>query len=808
MSFNKLLEKNYIVLDGAMGTMLQKRGLKIGGLCEVLNITNKDMIKDVHKLYIEAGSDIIYANTFGANPYKLNKCEYSVEELIGAAVDNAKEAIAESNVNKEVFVALDLGPIGKLLEPIGTLPFDTAYEYYKRQIIAGIDADLIVIETQTDLFEVKAAVLAAKENSNKPVIVTMTFEENMRTFTGCAISSMAITLEGLGVDAIGLNCSLGPKELLPIVEELRKWTSLPLVLKPNAGLPDPETNTYNVSASEFASMMVEFARYNVKFFGGCCGTDENFIRELSLKLSSIDFESISLMPVEYEGVSDVCSATNTVLINEPRVIGERINPTGKKKFKEALINNDIDYILGQALEQVNAHADILDVNVGLPGIDEKEMIINVIKALQEVVDVPLQIDSTIPEVIEGALRNYNGKPIVNSVNGEEKSLETVLPLVKKYGACVVGLTLDENGIPKSEQGRFDIAKKILDRALEYGIPKENVFIDCLTLTVSAEQEGAKDTLSALNRVKNELGLKTVLGVSNISFGLPNREIINQSFLTMALNAGLDLPIMNPNVHSMMGAFMGYKVLNAIDKNSSNYIKVFGDVVLKTSTDNKNVSGTENIVIVNGSKEEKLIHAIGTGLKNEAGIITNEMILDGVPSMDIVNNALIPALDKEGILFEQGKIFLPQLILSATAAQSAFDAIKNAMDTSGEHKIEKGKVVLATVKGDVHDIGKNIVKVLLENYGYTVIDLGKDVEPKKVIDAVNKYNVKLVGLSALMTTTLGSMEETIKLIRKNFDNVKVMVGGAVLTPDYAKKIDADFYAKDAKEAVDIAKKVFT
>ncbi len=807
MDFKRLLEKKYVLLDGAMGTMLQKRGLKIGGLCEELNITNKELIKDVHKLYVEAGSDIIYANTFGANPYKVSKSEYSVEQLIEAAIWNAKESIKETNVNRDVYVALDLGPIGQLLEPTGTLPFDTAYEYYKRQILAGKEADLIVIETQTDLMEVKAAVLAAKENSDKPIIVTMTFEENMRTFTGCAISSMAITLEGLGCDAIGVNCSLGPKELLPVVKEIRKWTSLPIVLKPNAGLPDPETNTYNVTATEFAGMMTEFIKYNVKFFGGCCGTTEEFIKELDNKLKNVNYDEIQYVDVEYKGIPAVCSATNTVLVSEPRVIGERINPTGKKKFKEALLNNDIDYVLSQALEQINANADILDVNVGLPGIDEKEMIINVIKALQEVVDVPLQIDTTIPEVLEAALRLYNGIPIVNSVNGEEKSLSTVLPLVKKYGACVVGLTLDENGIPKTAKERFAIAKKILDRALEYGIPKEKVFIDCLTLTVSAEQDGAIETLKALKQVKEELGLKTVLGVSNISFGLPNREIINHTFLTMALENGLDLPIMNPNIHSMMGAFMGYKVLKAIDENSSNYISYFGDMVLKTSTDKGASSVSTGVDVLSGTNEEKLMHAIEKGLKNEATNYTKDLLNSNVSSMDVVNNVLIPALDKAGSLFEKGKIFLPQLILSATAAQNAFEVIKDSLAAKGDEKIEKGKIVIATVKGDVHDIGKNIVKVLLENYGYTVIDLGKDVDPMKVVEAVNKYNVKLVGLSALMTTTLGSMEETIKLIRENFNDVKVMVGGAVLTPDYAKKIDADFYAKDAKEAVDIAKNIF-
>lgn len=807
MEFKRLLEKDFGILDGAMGTMIQKRGLKLGGIPELLNLSDKEMIKEIHKLYIEAGSDIIYANTFGANRYKMAGQAYTVSEIIHAGINNAKEAVKEAHSDKNVFVALDLGPIGKLLEPTGTLPFDEAYDIYKEQILAGKDADLIVIETQTDLLEVKAAVLAAKENSSLPVIVTMTFEENMRTFTGCSISSMALTLTGLGVDAIGVNCSLGPKELLPVVRELRKWTELPLVLKPNAGLPDPETNTYNVSPDEFAELMCEFPKYNVKLFGGCCGTDESFIKALNEKLHTVSFKDIENEPVDYKGIPAVCSAISTVLISEPRVIGERINPTGKKKFKEALLNNDIDYILGQAVEQTDAKADILDVNVGLPGIDEKEMIVNVIKALQGVVDVPLQIDSTIPEVVEAALRVYNGRPIVNSVNGEEKSLNTILPLVKKYGACVVGLTLDENGIPKTAEGRFEIAEKIMNRAIEYGIPKENVFIDCLTLTVSAEQEGAKETLLALNRVKNELGLKTVLGVSNISFGLPNRELINQTFLTMALNNGLDLPIINPNIKTMMGAFMSYKVLADIDKNSRDYINNFADVILKTNAEAKNAEKMPDInqpVTVSG----QLMHAIENGLKAEAAGYTKTLLTEEkLPAMEVVNNILIPALDKAGIQFEKGKIFLPQLILQATAAQGCFEVIKDNLVNTNEAPVEKGKIVLATVKGDIHDIGKNIVKVLLENYGYTVIDLGKDVDYQAVADAAIKYDVKLVGLSALMTTTLISMEETIKLLRQQKPDCKIVVGGAVLTADYAKKIDADFYAKDAKETVDIAKIVF-
>lgn len=817
--------KKYIVLDGAMGTEIQKRGLKLGGIPELLNITNPEMIEEIHLSYMEAGSDIVYANTFGANGYKLKNSGYSVDEVISKGIEIAKRASDKfyDKTGKRVLVALDMGTIGQLLEPTGSLSFDCAYDYYKQAVLAGKDADLIVFETQTDLLEVKAAILAAKENSELPVMVTMTFEENMRTFTGCSVASMAITLSGLGIDAMGVNCSLGPKELLPVVKEMKKYTKLPIIAKANAGLPDPVTNTYNVSAKEFAISMVDMANAGVTVFGGCCGTNPEFINELSGVLKTLDFDRIETEIPKYEIQSAVCSPIKVVTIDEPRIIGERINPTGKKKFKEALLNNDIDYILNQATEQIEAGADILDVNVGLPGIDEKAMMVKAIKEIQGVVDVPLQIDSTIPEVLEAALRVYAGKPIVNSVNGEEKSLETVLPLVKKYGACVVGLALDENGIPKTAEGRFAIAKKILDRALEIGIPKENVFIDCLTLTASAEQEGVVETLNALNRVKNELGLKTVLGVSNISFGLPNRELVNQSFLTMALWSGLDLPIINPNITAMTGAFRAYKLLRGHDKNSMNYIENYADVTIKTmavpnganinvSTGNvasltEDVSSEKNTSSDGNVLHDKLRHAIEKGLKSEGAQLAKELLdIDGYDPMTLVNNVLIPSLDKTGELFERGKIFLPQLILSAGVAQGCFEVIKNKISSTGNQPVSKGKVVLATVKGDIHDIGKNIVKVLLENYGYTVIDLGKDVEFQTVVDAAIEHKAKLVGLSALMTTTLCSMEETIKLLKENKVDCKIVVGGAVLTADYAQKIGADYYAKDAKETVDIAKKV--
>ena len=786
MEFKKLLEKEFVSLDGAMGTMLQARGLKMGETPEVLNIEKPEILTEIHKEYIGAGADIIYANTFGANRYKLKDCKYSVQELIEAAIRNAKKACEGT----DVLVALDIGPIGQLLEPTGSLTFEEAYDIYKEEILAGKDCDVIVLETMTDLYELKAAVLAAKENSDKPVICTMTFEDNMRTFTGCCISSMALTLEGLGVDAVGVNCSLGPKELFPVVEELCRWTDLPVAVKPNAGLPDPVTNAYSISAEEFAGFMEKLVPLGVKLFGGCCGTNPQFIAETNKMLKGKKYVKVSR-----QIPAACCTPAKTVIIDRPRIIGERINPTGKKRFKEALLANDIDYILGQAIEQVKGGADILDVNVGLPGIDEKEVMGRTVKAVQGVVDVPLQVDSTIPEVLEKALRVYNGKAIVNSVNGEEKSLQTVLPLVKKYGAAVVGLCLDEDGIPKTAEGRFNIAKKIMERAMSLGIRKEDVYIDCLTLTVSAEQEAARETLNALERVKKELGLKTVLGVSNISFGLPDRVRINSNFLAMALTKGLDLPIINPNVEAMTAAVRAYNVLMGHDLNSSEYIAAYGQE-----------KGAEKAPEILPKENIDLNYALENGLKAEGARLTRELLKNTDP-MVIINDMLIPALDKTGSEFEKGKIFLPQLILSASVAQSCFEVIKEHFAQKGEKSVSKGKIILATVKGDIHDIGKNIVKVLLENYGYEVIDLGKDVDYMTVVNCALENNVHLVGLSALMTTTLVSMENTIKLLRENNVDCKVMVGGAVLTPEYAEKIGADYYAKDAKESCDIAKRVF-
>ncbi len=787
--FRRLLkEKEFILLDGAMGTMLQSRGLKTGEIPELLSLTSPELIIDIHREYIAAGADVIYACTFGANSYKLAGSGYTCEEVIRAAVSNAKTAAAGSGA----CVALDLGPVGRLMEPNGDMSFDEAYNSYKEQIIAGADAgaELIVLETMTDLSELKAAVLAARENSELPIVCTMTFEQNHRTFTGVGIGSMAVTLEGLGVDALGINCSLGPDDLPPIIEELAKWTNLPIVAKPNAGLPDPNSSEYDVDADGFAESMEKLVPYGVKIFGGCCGTTPEYIKRLKAALA--EKRCVSRGEIK---ISAVASGENVVTVDRPRIIGERINPTGKKLFKEALKTRNIDYILTQGIEQVSAGADILDVNVGLPEVDEKEMMVTVIKALQGVTGAPLQIDTTDPEALEAGLRVYNGKPIVNSVNGEEKSLSTVLPLVKKYGAAVVGLTLDEGGIPKTAEGRFNIAQKIVERAVKTGIKREDIYIDCLTLTASAEQDGVMATLDALERVKRELGVKTVLGVSNISFGLPNRELVNRTFLTMALQRGLDLPIINPNSEAMTGAVRAFNLLSNIDKNSVEYIAAYND----SAPVAQNAKGADNA--------PDIIYSIEHGLKKEAARATEELLKTD-DAMEIVNKMLIPALDKVGAGFEKGTVFLPQLIQSATAAQGCFDVIKRRLTATSKTPVSKGNIILATVKGDIHDIGKNIVKVLLENYGYTVFDLGRDVPPELIVKTARENDIHFIGLSALMTTTLKSMEETIRLLHAEGIDCKTFVGGAVLTPEYARQIGADYYCRDAKESVDAARDFFS
>lgn len=806
VEIKELLKEKYILLDGAMGTMLQSKGMEIGTVPETLNILKPEWIQDIHSQYINAGASVVYANTFGANRYKMAETGYSVDELVHAAIDNARKACEGT----KCMVALDIGPIGQLLEPTGSLSFEEAYDMFKEEILAGQGADLIVIETMTDLLEAKAAVLAAKENSDLPVFCTMTFEQNMRTFTGCSVSAMALTIGGLGVDALGVNCSLGPRELLPIVKELAKWTNVPIIVKPNAGLPDPITNTYDVSPDEFAEVMKKMAEAGVRVFGGCCGTTPEYINAVNQALKNMD--STVFLKKNVDIPLAVCSATKTVVVDRPQIIGERINPTGKKRFKEALLKNDMNYIMSQAIEQTEAGAAILDVNVGLPEIDEKEMMVKTIKELQGIVDVPLQIDSTKADVLEAALRVYNGKPIINSINGEEAVMESILPLAQKYGAAVIGLTLDETGIPKNAEERVAIAERILNKALSYGIAKENIIIDCLTLTVSAEQESAGETLKAMSIVRDKLGLKNVLGVSNISFGLPNRELVNKTFLTMALTMGLDLPIINPNVSSMVWAVKAYNVLANLDENSMEFIKESGNCTCEKEgvSLHKNPSDVADLRVdvteqLNSSKANALLKAMETGMKADGESLTKQY-LKNIEPMTIINDMLIPALDVVGEKFEKGSIFLPQLILAADVAKVCFDEIKLHLANSGNNTETKGKIILATVKGDIHDIGKNIVKVILENYGYDVIDLGRDVDCRRVVDEAVKHNVKLVGLSALMTTTLCSMEETIRLLRENNVDCKIVVGGAVLTKDYAMKIGADYYAKDAKESADIAKKV--
>lgn len=810
-TFEHLLKKDFVILDGGMGTMLQARGLKLGEIPELLNITSGQIITDIHKEYVEAGSDIIYANTFGANKFKFARTEYSVSDVIKAGIANARKAVEGT----ETLVGLDIGPIGRMLKPIGDLDFEDAYEVFKEIVIAGSAADVAIIETMTNLAETKAAVLAVKENSSLPVICTMSYEQNGRTFTGCTIPSMAYTLEGLGIDAIGFNCSLGPEELIDFVNELRKYTKLPIVLKPNAGLPNPETNLYDITKEEFASEMVEGLNSGVKFFGGCCGTTPEFICTLKEALENFVKSNAGKAPVYNREifVPAVCTQSKAVFLNEPRVIGERINPTGKKLFKEALQKHDIDYILKQAIEQIDAGADILDVNVGLPGIDEKEMMVTTIEAIQGITDTPLQIDSTDSKVVEKALRIYDGIPILNSVNGEQKSLDSLLPLVAKYGAMVIGLTLDEDGIPKTAEKRYEIASRIVSECEKYNIPRHKIIIDCLTLTASAEQEGVMETINAQERIRNELGVKTVLGVSNISFGLPNRELINRTFLTMALLRGLDLAIINPNNLAMMETMYAYKVLRNIDKNSVNYIEfealnntgASGKTVTVAAKASSSSSDDFDNMIAEDLKAA-LMNGIEKGLKEKCHKLITKLLLDTDP-MEVIDQVLIPALDNTGVLFEAGKIYLPQLIMSATAAGVCFDEIKKLLSSRNQSSVSKGLIVMATVKGDIHDIGKNIVKVLLENYGYEVIDLGKDVDCQAVVDAAKKHNAKLVGLSALMTTTLVSMEETIRLLREQQVDCKVFVGGAVLTKDYAMKIGADYYSKDAKQSVDIARTVF-
>lgn len=809
MNFKEYLKDNIVIFDGAMGTMLQKKGLKLGEVPEILNITEKEKIIEIHNEYIAAGSIVITTNTFGANELKLKDTGYTVERIIHESIKTAQAAAKE----RHVYVALDIGPIGELIEPMGTLSFDRAYEIFKRQVVQGVKsgADLILIETMTDLYETKAAVLAAKENSNLPVVATMSFEKDHRTFTGCLPSSMAITLEGLGVDGLGINCSLGPHEIYPIVEELLKYTNTPILVQANAGLPVVRNNEtyYDVSPEQYSEIVTKFVKLGVRMVGGCCGTNPEYIRCMKEKLQGLKPALLS-----YNKISALCSPSNTVIVHGVKVIGERINPTGKKLFKEALKNNDIDYILKQGISQVEAGAHVLDVNVGLPGIDEAKMMVKVIKKLQGVTNVPLQIDSSNFEAIEKGLKYYNGKPILNSVNGEDRILDKILPLVKKYGAAVVGLTLDDKGIPNNAYDRYKIAEHIVNKAESYGIKREDVYIDTLTLTCSAQQKEVVETIKSLTLVKEKLGVKTVLGVSNISFGMPNRALINETFLTIALAAGLDLPIINPNDESMMDKIFAFNVLYNFDEGSKKYIKKFTSGQVEKVDKSLKIKESEIVKeiktvtkIIKEDNELGLIDCVVKGLKNDTIIIVNKMLKNN-DALIIVNKYLIPALDIVGDEYEKGVIFLPQLIQSAETVKAAFEVLKENLKSKATQSISNGKIILCTVKGDIHDIGKNIVKVILENYNYEIIDLGKDVPIEKVIEEAKKYDEPiLVGLSALMTTTMRSMEETIISIRENGLKCKIVVGGAVLTEEYAMKMGADYYAKDAKDAVEIAKKVF-
>ena len=784
MKFNDIIKNSIVLLDGALGTQLQKRGLEGGAIPERLNIENPQLIYEVCKEYVDSGSDIVYTNTFGANRKKL-KDSQEVETLIKAGVKIARKAAGDK------LVALDIGPSGALIEPLGTMTFDEAYELFKEQVIAGKDgADLVVIETMSDLYELKAALLAVKENCDLPVMASMTFDESGRTFTGCSVEAFAITASAWA-DALGINCSLGPDALYPIMQRLVDNTDLPVFIKANAGLPDSEMN-YSVSADEFANVYEKYIDLGVGILGGCCGTTPQYIAKLNELRKK---KKIGTRNRKYQ--TAVCSSTKVVYIDGVKVIGERINPTGKKAMKQALMDKDFDYIANQTIEQVEAGAEILDVNAGLPQIDEKQMLTDMVKYIQSITDAPLQIDCSRPEAIESALRYYNGKPIVNSVNAEEKSLTSILPIVAKYGASVVGLTIDENGIPKTVEERVRLAEKIIERAKSYGIREEDVYIDCLTLTVSAEPDQAMNTLKAIEILKSKYNIKTVLGVSNISFGLPARQIINTTFLTMAMRSGLDLPILNPNIPENMQAVDAFNVLTCKDKNCMAYTTKYADyvgsqIIKKDSAKNESVSSDKDI-----------FYCIEKGL-DRASVLTAQL-LKSHDALAVIDEYLIPALNRVGDNYEKGKIFLPQLIASADCAKACFDVVKKNLPIGTD--TEKGKIVLATVKGDVHDIGKNIVKTVLENYGYKVIDLGKNVPPMTVVEAVKDNNIKLCGLSALMTTTVENMKETVKLLKEQCPDCKVMVGGAVLTEEYAKQIGADKYCKDANVSAKYAEEVF-
>ena len=792
-----------ILLDGAMGTMLQAAGLPLGAKPEALNLENPDLIQSIHAQYAAAGSRILMANTFGASAHKLAGTPYTVAQVVEAGIQCARRAAEPTHA----LVALDVGPLGELLEPAGTLPFEEAVAGFAEVVKAGAraGADLILLETFTDLYELKAALLACKENCDLPVMASMSFEANGRTFTGCTVGSFAATARGLGADALGINCSLGPKEIYPMAKALCEAVpgGYPVFVKPNAGLPRADGSGYDITPQIFSIRLKPYRELGLFAAGGCCGTTPDFIKALH----SV-FDGCKVGRPAHPMASVLCTPVQCVQVDGITVVGERINPTGKKRFQQAVREGDVDYILAQGISQADSGAAVLDVNVGVPGVDEPAAMEQVVKGLQSVVSLPLQLDSSNPEALARGLRAYNGKPIVNSVNGEQAVLDRLLPLCKKYGAAVVGLAMDEQGIPKTAAQRVAIAAHIRDEALAAGIPLEDIYIDCLTLTASAQQDDVMTTLEALRACKETLGVRTVLGVSNISFGLPCRPYLNTAFLTMAMYAGLDLAIMNPASEEMMGAIDAYNVLSGRDRQSSRYIARYAGRSMPTAAPQaaQPKEGAPVDSAAAGGPYAELIRAVEQGLKGEAGAATKALLVEHQP-LELVDDALIPALDAVGAGYEKGTLFLPQLLQSASAAQAAFEEIKAAVARQGRPGESKGKIVLATVKGDVHDIGKNIVKVILENYGFDVLDLGRDVPVETVVDAVRRSGAKLVGLSALMTTTLKSMAETIQALHDARLDCKIMVGGAVLTESYAMQIGADWYAKDAKRSADIAKEFY-
>ena len=789
------LGKELLFFDGGMGTLLQAEGLQPGELPETWNIERKETIRKIHQSYFEAGSDIVLTNTFGANALKFHDENCSLKAIIDAAVENVRfGAKAGIRDGRDYYVALDIGPTGKLLKRLGDLSFEDAYEAFKEVVQYGekAGADLIHIETMSDTYEVKAAVLAAKENTNLPVFATMIFDDKGKLLTGGDVPSVVALLEGLRVDALGINCGMGPKQMLPILQQIAQYTSLPIIVKPNAGLPkqrDGQTY-YDVTPDVFAKQLQEIVKAGACVIGGCCGTTPKHIRAMISACKDLEMTKPT-----FKNHTIVSSYGKAVELGDmPVIIGERINPTGKSKFKQALKEHNLDYILKEGITQQDKGAHILDVNVGLPDIDEVVMMKEVVRELQSVTSLPLQIDTVDTEAMEQAMRIYNGKPMVNSVSGKQESMNAVFPLIQKYGGVVIGLTLDENGIPKTAKGRLEVAGKIIEEAKKYGIDKKDIVIDVLTMTISSEPNGAKTTLEALKMVRDTYGVRTALGVSNISFGLPSRPVINANFYTMAMQNGLTAGIINPSSEDMMRSYHSYCALMNYDTNCENYIAHYGNQEPAKTT-------------VPAGQQIDLKTAIEKGLKEDAYQTTVALVKTKEP-LEIINTYLIPALDTVGKGFEKGTVFLPQLLMSADAAKSSFAVLKEELEKNGGEEKEKEKVILATVKGDIHDIGKNIVKVLLENYSFEVIDLGKDVAPECIVETVLEKEVKLVGLSALMTTTVVSMEETIRQLREKAPDCKVMVGGAVLNQEYADMIGADFYGKDAMQSVYYAQKILT